>query len=106
MWEKASTYRVIHLEVEQVEGASFALEQVLGLLDDGRDQPLETHLFLKQTPGKGKKQLQREQSVVVKDFRNGGSHHSSVDQSAPTILQFLGSIPKLNIYAFQIIFEL
>jgi len=53
----ASTYRVIHLEVEQVEGASLALEQVLGLLDDGRDQPLEAHLLLKEAPGKGEKQL-------------------------------------------------
>ncbi len=56
------THRVVHLEIEQVEGASLALQQVLGLLDDGGHQTLKTHLFLEEAPGQGEEKLEEKKT--------------------------------------------
>jgi len=62
------THRVVHLEIEQVEGASLALQQVLGLLDDGGHQPLKTHLFLEEAPGEREEKLEEEKHIMIRSW--------------------------------------
>ena len=52
------TYRVVGLEVEQVDRAALALQHLTGLRDDGGNEPFQAHLFLEQTPGQGEQELE------------------------------------------------
>ena len=76
------THRIIHLEVEQVEGAALAFEQVLGLPDDGRDQPLEAHLLLEEAPGQRQKQLKSGSQLPM-------SFYNKVSLSPHFVLQLM-----------------
>ena len=58
------TYRVVGLEVEQVDRAALALQHLTGLRDDGGNEPFQAHLFLEQTPGQGEQELEHGTRIV------------------------------------------
>ena len=51
---------VVHLQVNEVHGAPLALEELLGLGDDGGDEPVQGHLLLEQSPGQREEELRDE----------------------------------------------
>jgi hypothetical protein len=59
-----ASYRIVQPQIEQVDGATFAFQQGLGLSNDGRNETLEDHLFFKETFGQGEQKLQQYKKKV------------------------------------------
>lgn len=65
MKEMQLAHLIVHLEVQQVDSASLALEQFFSFCDNGANQSFKAHLLFEKASGQGEKQLKSKRISCV-----------------------------------------